>query len=324
MSSEFSLISIIIPARNEEARLADLIRRVLEQEPTHSKLEVVVVDDGSTDQTSNVAEAAGARAVRLEASAGNPGRARNLGAAESRGDPLIFLDADCPPRPGWLENLLAALANGVPVVGGSLAPPPSASAQVRCDYYTTCFHLHPGRMDGPVVNHTPANLVVRRVVFEATSGFTEAHPVADGHEELKWQQEVLAAGGTIHFVPQAVVEHHSRAGWRSYFRRSYRWGYSAVQSKAESGAVRWAWIYRYPWLVVALGPLFSPFVTLYVVGCWLRAGVFETLWMAPAMFAGRLAYAGGMALGGWRWLRRRARVTSPDIALEKDRALWRR
>ena len=54
------------------------------------------------------------------------------------------------------------------------------------------------------------------------------------------------AGGRILFDPQAIVYHYNRPGFRNLLRRNYRWGYSAIESKAPTGAARMAWVYRYP------------------------------------------------------------------------------
>lgn len=298
------LASVIIPARNEAATIGALVRAVLAQATPPWKVEVVLVDDGSTDGTADTAAAEGARVVRQSgANGGNPAVARNRGALASAGDPLIFLDADCTPLPGWLPALLAAHEAGAAVVGGALDLPPGLAAMARCDYYCGWYHVHSRRPGGEVPNHPPGNLSVRRAVFAGTRGFTEQQPVAYAHEELAWQAEVRQAGGRIVFEPRAIVQHHNRPGFANLLRRNYRWGFSAIESKAPTGAARQAWVYRHPALLVA-GSLPLAFVSAaYVVGCWLRAGVVEPVLMAPAVLAARLAYSAGLAAGGIRWMR---------------------
>ena len=136
-------------------------------------------------------------------------------------------------------------------MGGSLDLPPGLSAMARCDYYCGWYHVHSRRPGGEVPNHPPGNLSVRREVFARTRGFTEQQPVAYAHEELAWQAEVRRAGGRIMFDPRAIVFHYNRPGFANLLRRNYRWGFSAIESKAPTGAARQAWIYRYPGLLVA-------------------------------------------------------------------------
>jgi len=262
------LISVVIPARNEEAHISRVVRSVLAQCPAGSALEVIVSDDGSTDRTAEKARGAGARVVETGRDGhvgGNPAAARNRGASVAAGNPLIFLDADCVPGEGWLESILEAHSGGETVVGGSLELPPGLPAMARCDYYCGWYLVHPGRRAGVVPHHPPPNL----------------------------------------FEPRAVVFHHNRPGFGNLLRRNYRWGYTAIESKSRTGAARMAWLYRHPRLLILGSPLLALAHTAYILGCWIRGGRYEPLLMLPAVLASRFAYAFGMAAGGIQWLRRR-------------------
>ena len=299
------LVSVVIPARNESGSIASVIRAVQAARPAAVALEIIVVDDGSSDDTAGVAGEAGARVLALEPTSdgGNPARARNRGAAIAQGDPIVFLDADCTPAPDWLTRLLPAYDAGAAVVGGSLDLPPGLPWMARCDYYRGWYHVHSRRAAGEVPNHPPGNLSVRHDEFRRTSGFTEQQPVAYAHEELAWQAEIRRRGGRMVFEPEAIVYHHNRPGFRNLLRRNYRWGFSAIESKAPTGAARLAWIYRYPAVLVAASLPLALGSTGYILYCWVRAGVLEPLLMLPAVLAARLAYSAGLVAGGIRWMR---------------------
>jgi hypothetical protein len=66
-----------------------------------------------------------------------------------------------------------------------------------------------------------------------------------------------------------------------------------------------AWLYRFPAVLIAAAPLLAVAHTVYILGCWARAGRFEPLLFAPLVLASRFAYVWGMAVGGVRWLRHR-------------------
>jgi glycosyltransferase involved in cell wall biosynthesis len=297
-------VSVIIPARNEAERITALVHAVRRQAPHGWSADVLVVDDGSTDETAAAARAAGARVVELgPRSGGNPAAARNRGALAAAGDPLVFLDADCVPLEGWLPRLLAGHESGAAVVGGALDLPRGLPAMARCDFYCGWYHVHSRRQAGEVPNHPPGNLSVRRADFARTRGFTEQQPVAYAHEELAWQAEIRRLGGRISFEPAAVVHHYNRPGFRNLLRRNYRWGFSAIESKAPTGAVRLAWVYDHPVLLIAGSVPLAAVTTAYIIGCWARVGVLEPLLMLPAVLAARLAYSAGLVAGGVRWMR---------------------
>lgn len=314
----FPLVSVVIPARNERHAIANVIQLVKAQQPDGTELEIIVVDDGSSDDTADVARAEGATILKIPArsTGGNPAVARNQGARISRGDPIIFLDSDCTPHEGWLAALLDIHRRGVEVAAGSLALPPNLSWSARCDYYCGWYHVHPRRESGWVKHHPPCNISVRRDAFLATCGYVEQQPIAYAHEELAWQAELLAAGGRTYFTSRAVADHHNRPGFGNLLRRNYRWGYSAIASKAATGTARFAFLYRHPRLLIGASPLLAILSTAYILWCWTKARTLEPIWMSPAIFAARIAYSIGLAAGGLRWIAR------PDDRHQEHRPRW--
>ncbi len=114
------VVSIIIPVHNEGERLKQTIDAV--RSSTETPYEVIVVDDGCTDDSCDFLrqDPSGYPEVRLIAQArGGVARARNVGAAAARADILVFLDAHCWPSQGWLEDLSASLRD---IGDGIVAP----------------------------------------------------------------------------------------------------------------------------------------------------------------------------------------------------------
>ena len=116
MSDLEPTVSVVIPALNEGPTIADVVRACAANTP--GLLEVIVVDDGSTDNTSAAAAAAGADVLRLELNRGK-GFALQRGIDRAKGDILLFIDADGQDDPTEIPLLLSAFRPGIDLVLGS-------------------------------------------------------------------------------------------------------------------------------------------------------------------------------------------------------------
>lgn len=108
-------LSIILPAKNEVGAVGDTVRQIRQAYPD---ADILVVDDGSTDDTAEVAKAAGARVITHPYSMGN-GAAIKTGARNATGEVLVFMDADGQHDPADIPRLLARLDDGLDMVVGA-------------------------------------------------------------------------------------------------------------------------------------------------------------------------------------------------------------
>ena len=190
-------LSVVIPARDA----ADMIGRTVEAalaQDVDGDFEVVVVDDGSTDQTATIAKRAGARVVRNDTAVG-PADARNAGVAAAAGELLAFTDADCEPQAGWLRAGVRALEQA-DIVQGRVEPDPSAN--LGPFDHTITVREESGLFE-------TANLFVRREWFDRIGGFRAFIDPAKGHfgEDLVFGWKVRREGGRFAFAADAVVHH---------------------------------------------------------------------------------------------------------------------
>ena len=156
-------ISVVIPARDASPTLERTLAALRAQECTEP-YEVIVVDDGSRDDTAGIARRHEqfAKLVHFERSQG-PGAARNHGVSSAAAPVLAFTDADCFPHPMWLAHGLEALAHA-DIVQGAVRPEPAVT---RTPFDRT---VAVERGEG---FYETANLFVKRELFDRVGGFRD-------------------------------------------------------------------------------------------------------------------------------------------------------
>ncbi len=179
------LISVVIPVFNGERFLATAIQSVLDQ--TYRPVEVLVVDDGSTDGSAAVARSFEGVRVIEQAHAG-PGTARNRGVAVATGELLAFLDADDLMLADKLERQAEHL-RAHPEVDGVLG---------RHEVMVEAGVDRPAWVD--LENLQPVSLMLRRAAFDAGEGFG-----VDFGEDLDWLCRLYAAGVRVDTIDAVVA-----------------------------------------------------------------------------------------------------------------------
>ncbi len=217
-------LSVVIPVHNAAATLQVQLEAVVAS--IDEDMEVVVVDNRSTDASRSIADAMAAinaqvRVVDADARPGEP-HARNVGVAAARSDAIAFCDADDVVSPGWAVAMRAALEQAGYVTGpvdlDRLNPPWLADVRGR-----RIFSEMPTTVKGIPFAHG-CNIGVRRETVECVGGFDEAVRIG---ADIDFAIRAWQAGVVLHWTDAAVVHYRHRTQARERWRQAVSYGRAA-------------------------------------------------------------------------------------------------
>ncbi len=232
-------LSVVIPVHNGAADLRQCLQGLYASRRRPD--EVIVVDDGSTDDISAVAASFPCRVLALEAGPRGPASARNHGALSTHGDVLVFLDADVVPHADTLalieQRLLEEPACDALFGSYDDAPPEPRLASRYRNLLHHFVHQHGQREASTFWAGCGA---IRRDVFETQGGFDESF-VCPSIEDIELGMWLRSAGGRILLCPEIQVTHLKRWTLRTIwttdvFRRALPWSRLLV-ARGESPRV---------------------------------------------------------------------------------------
>jgi glycosyltransferase involved in cell wall biosynthesis len=217
-SSPAPEISVVIPAFQASATIAACVHALANQTLSKERYEVIVVDDGSTDDTAARARVAQTKVIELRRNMG-AAVARNVGVAAARGQTIVFTDADCVATPEFIAALVGPLRD--PEVGGSkgvyLTRQRAPLARfVQLDYESRYRHT---------AGHGNVDFVdtyaccFRRADILRVGGFDPRLRVCED-QDLSFR--LAEAGVRVQFAPQARTYHLHCAGVWPYVRKKFR------------------------------------------------------------------------------------------------------
>ncbi len=305
------MISVVVPAFNVDKTIGACLDALLAQTAPRDGYEVIVVDDGSTDQTRAVAETRGVK-VLAQPNCG-AAAARNLGAQNARGDILLFIDADSVPDARWIEAMVAPFADAS--IAGASGVKKTRQTNLWARYVQLEYDFKYDRMDahGTTDFIDSSTAGYRREVFNSNGGFDTTLMEA---EDTDLSFRLAERGCAMVLVRDAIVYHTHPESLFEYLRRKYRYAIwrAAVYARhprkaafdtrtpqsqklqaalafllvpALVGAVLWNPL---SWLVAALLVLFLATTVRFALYCW-RASPLIGLVVPGALLL--TAYAGG-------------------------------
>ncbi|MNK91363.1 N-acetylglucosaminyl-diphospho-decaprenol L-rhamnosyltransferase [compost metagenome] len=234
--SEPPSVSIVIPVYNKVAYTQKCLEALIANTPPQIAYEVIIVDNGSSDETSTLLSQLEGE-VKVLVNERNLGFAKacNQGAATARGRYVLFLNNDTEPLPGWLEPLIQVLDDDpqVAAVGARLLYPDgtlqhagvSVVEDLRQGLPLNCLH----RYHRLPANHAPANqradvqvvtgaaLMIRGDLFHEVGGFDEGY--WNGNEDVDLCFSLGQRGWRIVYEPQSCLVHHESVSGPERWRK---------------------------------------------------------------------------------------------------------
>lgn len=221
--------SVVIPVYNSEDTLAACLHGLRAQDFPQGQYEVIVVNDGSSDNSAAVAAGFDVRLLEQD-NQGAPA-ARNLGLSNAQGDWVAFTDADCIPSRSWLSSLVKAVdaIGGGTALGAAGRTVGYSSTHEAARFVDLMGGLDAERhLSHPTFPFAPsANVMYRRSILEEIGGFDPrycAYDACDLHARA-----LRAQNGPFPYVGHALVLHRHRPSWKAYWKQQHNYGRGLAQ-----------------------------------------------------------------------------------------------
>lgn len=252
--SKFKLVSIVIPAFNEEKYIECVLQSVLSLDYPRDMYEVIVVDNGSTDNTVEIAEK---YADKMYVYKGvKVGAVRNFGASKAKGEYIAFLDSDCIPPEAWLMDAFNYMeANSCDVVGGTclLRRDPS--------WVETSWVINQDPKDQVNGSLMGGSILIRKTVFTAVGGFDESMSAG---EDSALGYKLIAAGYIVHIAKCCAFVHLGYPRDLYDFTKRQFWHASSYLRSRKKNSIDYIFLLS---LFFLLSILLTPIGYIYSFGC---------------------------------------------------------
>jgi glycosyltransferase involved in cell wall biosynthesis len=235
--------AVIIPAYNAAATIQACVQSALALSSESAPIEILVVDDASTDETASLAKAAGATVIE-QATNGGAAAARNIGVQHTECEFLAFLDADCEIPEDWLGKCFEAWdEKRYSALTGPYFRSGSPGVLPELVHRFTTFNQQ--ETPDEVISAISANLLVKRTTFLQAGGFPEYNLPWSKQGYYVNEDDVLAyflfeaTQKPLHWMSDNGVIHHYRATLGALFRQQFGWTESILITYARFPGMLW-------------------------------------------------------------------------------------
>jgi len=295
VSSEKVDVSVIVPSYNSRALITNCLRSILQQK-TKCNYEVIVVDS-SKDRTSNLIKRTfpSVKVIELKHRT-YPGKARNIGIKNSKGQIIVFTDTDCVVTQDWLENIIQAhkKKEGPRVIGGAVCNGTPKNFVGSAEYLLEFNEFTPALPEGEARLLPTCNVSFRREIFEE-HGYLDN--IIKGSDTL-FSRRIVDRGEKIYFTPDFKVYHKNRTNLIKFLKNQYELGLGSAQARKRK-EMRGSILVKVPILIP-----FIPIKRLLGIGERLlhqnKRLFFYFIMTIPFIIVGLLSYTWGFLRGAIR------------------------
>jgi len=216
-------VSVVIPCYNSQQTIEKCIEAVLKQN-FKSDYEVIMVDDGSNDQTEKIIKKYKRIKYIFQKNAG-PAKARNNGWKNSSGEIVVFTDSDCVPEKDWLCQMVKPFENDgkIGAVGGAYEETVNDNSKLA-NLIGEEIKFRYKNIGQYTDAHGAYSLAVRKEILKEISGFNETYPVATA-EDWDLCYKITKLGYKIFFNKKAHTGHHHPSNLKKYLKTQFRHGF---------------------------------------------------------------------------------------------------
>ena len=292
-------VSVIIPARNEEKNIENLLKALHRQSYPMSLLEIIVIDDHSTDNTAGlVSNFPGVKLLQLKEDSINSYKKKAVesGIRAATGDLVVTTDADCVPSPEWISTIVSFRDT---TRAGFIVGPVvfTGDSNVVEMFQAMDFMILQG-ITGAAVQEkmhsmcNGANLTYEKKLFDEVNGFAGIDHIASGDDMLLMGKIAKKYPNSIHYLKSknAIVSTQPMPTWKDFVNQRIRWASKSTNysDKKIAGVLLLVYLFNLSFLVLLVAGFWWQGYWIMLAGLWVAKTVVELpLMYSVATFFGK-------------------------------------
>lgn len=291
------LISVIIPFYGDKKELRNCLKGVQKQN-FNDPFEIIVVESGNDPDVKQLVSSIPCTVLISSSSLMFPGKARNLGVAESKANILAFIDADCVPLSNWLSEIYASLKSDNKIVIGPIINLYPFHPVASVDNLLQFPDFQKYRPSINIAHFPACNFGITKELFFKTEGFRE--DVVTGEDVTFSESAINKSEGKIFINHQLVVQHSGRKNFRSFIKHNESLGFHRgyLNLKISSGRNKYRGTFLFAFLFGIRRLIYISIRTLQ----WNPVSMFRIIFYFPFLMLGLSAWVNGFWKGNQKYL----------------------